>query len=328
MNRILIIEDDPMIQESLAELLSLAGYELATAQNGKLALAEALLFQPDLVVCDVMMPEMDGYSFIQVLRSVPQFAALPFIFLTALVEPADFRKGMNLGADDYLTKPFAPQELLAVIQQKLDRQEQAKKAKNKLHAQLEAAQNKVQQLQFFNSHQLRGPISNILGLLQQSEAFDQEELLQMLQTEAKKVDDVLGEISQQLHPGTTNKACRIYLIDDDSLQHRLNEHLIARTNPEAEIQHFYNGFEAIAAYQDPLEPKPDLIFLDLNMPVMNGLECLRAFEQLEPLPRLFVLSSSISQREIDLVTQHSFVEGFLHKPLQVEQLIQIFQHNA
>jgi len=328
MNKILVVEDDKMIRESLSEILGLSEYETRSAENGKVGLAEALTFRPNLIICDVSMPEMDGYEFIRVIRSVPQFREVPFIFLTAMASPNHFRRGMDLGADDFLSKPFCPDDLLGVIKRKLDRFQKMRQEREEIERKLQRAIEKVEGLQFFNSHRLRGPISNILGMLQQSDAFNQQELIHLLQIEAEKVDQVLIEINEHLGvPELKQKANQIYLIDDDPLQHRLNTRLIERIQPNAMISHFYNGFEALAAFQDDQQEKPDLVFLDLNMPVMNGMEVLQAFQKLENPPLIFVLSSSIDHREIKEANEFPFVSAFLHKPLQPTKLDAIFSRH-
>ncbi len=104
--KILIIEDNEDIRENLAEILELAGYESFTAENGKIGVEIAEKLMPDLILCDVMMPVLDGFGVLSILNKKPQTADIPFIFLTAKAEKADFRYGMNLGADDYITKPL------------------------------------------------------------------------------------------------------------------------------------------------------------------------------------------------------------------------------
>ena len=119
--RILIIEDQAPMRRNLALLLEMEGYEVDTAENGKIGLQRVEEKMPDLVICDVMMPEMDGYCVIQALRSDPDTAAIPFIFLTAKGDKSDLRVGMNFGADDYLTKPVVREDVLAAIQARLER---------------------------------------------------------------------------------------------------------------------------------------------------------------------------------------------------------------
>ncbi|MBK8111933.1 MAG: response regulator [Saprospiraceae bacterium] len=93
MKKILVIEDNTDVRENIAEILGLAGYEVETAENGKVGLVKVNQFKPDLIICDVMMPELDGYGVLKILASNPQFATVPFIFLTAKSEKVDLRKG-------------------------------------------------------------------------------------------------------------------------------------------------------------------------------------------------------------------------------------------
>jgi DNA-binding response OmpR family regulator len=115
MKKILIIEDEPEMRRNLATILRLEGYQQLTADNGRRGVELALAEAPDLILCDVMMPELDGYGVLQALRESPATEATPFIFLTARGEKPDIRAGMNLGADDYLTKPVAKADLLNAI---------------------------------------------------------------------------------------------------------------------------------------------------------------------------------------------------------------------
>ncbi len=117
--KILLIEDDTDVRENVAEILGLSEYEVYTAKNGKEGLKMATEVHPDLIICDVMMPEMDGYSVLYNLAKNPEQAHIPFIFLTAKTEREDQRKGMRMGADDYLTKPFDATELLLTVETRL-----------------------------------------------------------------------------------------------------------------------------------------------------------------------------------------------------------------
>lgn len=121
MERILIIEDEPEMRRNLATILRLEGFEPVVAEHGRAGVELARRQRPDLVVCDVMMPELDGYGVLEALRADPATARTPFIFLTARGERPDVRAGMNLGADDYLTKPVAKADLLAAIRARLAR---------------------------------------------------------------------------------------------------------------------------------------------------------------------------------------------------------------
>lgn len=119
MKRILIIEDNQEVRENTTEILELANYNVISAENGKIGVDLAKKEKPDLIICDVMMPELDGFGVLHVLSKNPETASIPFIFLTAKSEKEDMRKGMKLGADDYLTKPFDDVELLDAIDTRL-----------------------------------------------------------------------------------------------------------------------------------------------------------------------------------------------------------------
>ncbi|GAB2535201.1 response regulator [Spirosoma aerophilum] len=121
MKTILIIEDNTNIRENTAEILELAGYRVITAENGKAGVERALIDKPDLIICDIMMPVLDGYGVLHIVNKNPVLSGIPFIFLTAKSERMDFRRGMELGADDYLTKPFDESELLSAIEGRLNR---------------------------------------------------------------------------------------------------------------------------------------------------------------------------------------------------------------
>lgn len=127
MKKILLIEDDTIMRENTAEILELAQYQVTTAPNGRVGSTLAKEVRPDLIVCDIMMPELDGYGVFHILSKDPKTASIPFIFLTAKAEKSEIRKGMDLGADDYLTKPFEDTELLSAIESRLRKVEMLKK---------------------------------------------------------------------------------------------------------------------------------------------------------------------------------------------------------
>lgn len=123
MKSVLVIDDNADIRENTAEILDLAGYKTFTAENGKTGVDVALKERPNVIVCDIMMPELDGYGVLHLLRKNPETQSIPFIFLTAKTERSDFRKGMEMGADDYITKPFEDIELLNAIEVRLKKAE-------------------------------------------------------------------------------------------------------------------------------------------------------------------------------------------------------------
>ncbi|QFZ53691.1 response regulator [Oceanihabitans sp. IOP_32] len=119
MKTVLLIEDDVVLRENTAELLELSNYKVITASNGKSGVEKAKKHVPDIIVCDIMMPELDGYSVLKILSNNESTKVIPFIFLSAKTEREDLRKGMNLGADDYITKPFTEEELISAIESRL-----------------------------------------------------------------------------------------------------------------------------------------------------------------------------------------------------------------
>jgi DNA-binding NarL/FixJ family response regulator len=124
MKKILVIEDEPEMRRNLVTVLRMEKYQPLAAENGRSGVDLAKREKPDLILCDVMMPELDGYGVLQALREDTGMALIPFIFLTAKGEKDDLRNGMNLGADDYLTKPVAKGDLLSAIEARLLRSEQ------------------------------------------------------------------------------------------------------------------------------------------------------------------------------------------------------------
>jgi DNA-binding NarL/FixJ family response regulator len=124
MKKILVIEDEPEMRRNITALLRYHDYESISAADGSQGVEVARREKPDLILCDVMMPEMDGYGVLQALQTDALLARIPFIFLTAKGEKDDLRSGMDLGADDYLTKPVANAELVRAIEARLRRSEQ------------------------------------------------------------------------------------------------------------------------------------------------------------------------------------------------------------
>ncbi len=155
--RILVIEDDQNIRENIQELLEAKGYKVYISSNGKQGVLDAIDCRPHLIVCDVMMPKMDGYKVLEYVRKTSTIQNTPFIFLTARVDKADIRQGMELGADDYLTKPFTYKELQKAIETRLKRQDKLMGEYTQLKHELDTT--------VFASyyHEFNTPLHGILG---------------------------------------------------------------------------------------------------------------------------------------------------------------------
>lgn len=121
MTKILLVEDNDEIRDNTTEILEMANFQIATASNGKEGYEKALKERPDLIICDIMMPVLDGYGLLHLINKNENLKSIPFIFLTAKTERGDFRKGMEMGADDYITKPFTDIELLNAIESRLQK---------------------------------------------------------------------------------------------------------------------------------------------------------------------------------------------------------------
>ena len=113
--KVLIIEDDIIIRENISEILELNNFEVHTAENGKKGVIDAKEFIPDIILCDILMPELDGFGVLQLISHIPELDNVSFIFLSAKTHQEDLKRGMKLGANDYINKPFEELELLRVI---------------------------------------------------------------------------------------------------------------------------------------------------------------------------------------------------------------------
>jgi two-component system, sensor histidine kinase and response regulator len=151
--RILIIEDDLNVRENVREILLAENFEVVSADNGRDGYQKAVEILPDLILCDLLMPEMNGYEVIHFMKENPVTRDIPFIFLTAKVDLADIRRGMETGADDYITKPFTVKSLLKAIQIRLEKYDISKKKIHDLTLNLEMSL----------PHELRTPLFGILG---------------------------------------------------------------------------------------------------------------------------------------------------------------------
>ncbi|RCR70526.1 response regulator [Larkinella punicea] len=157
MKNLLLIEDNEAIRENTAEILELAGFSVQIAENGKIGIEKALSNPPDLVICDIMMPVLDGYGVLHIFNKNPALSGIPFIFLTAKTERAEVRKGMELGADDYVTKPFEESELLSAIDVRLNR------FQNSVPAPVGLTDDPQQAEPFLNTDSKNGTLQSLLA---------------------------------------------------------------------------------------------------------------------------------------------------------------------
>lgn len=178
MAKILVIEDEESIRENILELLEAENFEGIGATDGKVGIKLAIAQIPDLILCDMMMPEIDGHGVLKALRSDPITATIPFIFLTAKADKSDIRTGMEMGADDYITKPCTPQELLKAIAIRLEKQKTISKQSQKTLDELRI------NISMSLPHELRTPLNAILGfselILSEYQVFEDSDILEMI----------------------------------------------------------------------------------------------------------------------------------------------------
>ncbi len=208
MSQILIIEDDPLILDSITEALDLEELEYRTATDGLSGLNVALKDRPSVVVCDVMLPDLNGYDVLAELRSNPSTAQIPFIFLTGRDAREDLRRGMDLGADDYLTKPFTLRELKTSIRTQLAKQQRNQSSVDEAKLQADRLQLEVKESQEIAQlkamlldklvQELRAPLSNInmaLGMLERAQTeVDRNRYLGVLREEYSRELDILRDV--------------------------------------------------------------------------------------------------------------------------------------
>ncbi len=218
MKKILVVEDAQSLRKDILEMLGFEGFQAIGAENGLIGVQRAREYLPDLIICDIMMPEMDGYQVLEELRKDARTATIPFIFLTARTDRNDMRQGMELGADDFLTKPFHAAELLATVRTRL-----LKRQITEVYYE-ERFENLRENIMMALPHELRTPLNVILGFSD------------LLMTDSQLMDAVrIGEMSRHIN----QSALRLYHLIENFLIYTHTE-LLARDNRQLEsIQNAY-----------------------------------------------------------------------------------------
>jgi signal transduction histidine kinase len=174
MGKILVIEDDQSVRVGIIDLLTEEGHEVLTAENGKQGISHAKMYLPDLIISDILMPDVDGYTVFNELQKEVASSRIPFIFLSARADSNDVRYGMNLGADDYLTKPYKANDLISAVSSKLARKTFVDKKIESIHLNIAKSV----------PHELRTPLVSILGLsqliLDHDDQLDRKEIMEMV----------------------------------------------------------------------------------------------------------------------------------------------------
>lgn len=233
MKTILAIEDEESVRINILEILRSGGFEVIVAENGEDGVQLAKQHLPDLIVCDILMPGLDGYDVLIALREQPTTAMIPFIFLTAMSTREDFRQGMNLGADDYITKPFRRTELLEAVAARLEKQAILLQRYTTQYKRAEELQQKLQELQLLRDTQerlieqfienLRNPITNINMAIQMLKTVPLgtkgDRYLEILGEEFAREIQLLHELSdlqELLTPQNVKLLCQFNLLSSKS----------------------------------------------------------------------------------------------------------------
>lgn len=204
MKKVLLIEDDTALREDTAELLELARYGVIMASNGRIGIQKAKEHLPDIVVCDIMMPEIDGYGVLQELSSSEITKSIPFIFLSAKTEHKEIRKGMDLGADDYLTKPFEEEDLISAIESRLAKAEILARKNTDASQVKEDTEAQVRTLNelkgFFDEHGEIHTINKGRFIYEEGEHSNKIYLILKGAVKCHKMDEDGRELITSLHP--------------------------------------------------------------------------------------------------------------------------------
>lgn len=230
MSRILVIDDDPDILEQASLALSPLGHDVATATDGDVALELIRTDRPHLILCDIRMPRLSGFDVLRSIRSDPLFAVTPFIFISTIDDRRDVRAAMNLGADDYLTKPFSSRELVGAVEARLAH---FGRFRDRFEAKIESLRSSIL---LALPHELRTPLTGVLGFSEilledfdHLERKDAEEMLASIHSAGKRLQRVVenfmlyvqlrdNQVSRPLRPGDEPEVSRHDLIEEEALR--------------------------------------------------------------------------------------------------------------
>lgn len=283
--RILVAEDHKPMQQAIRKILDEEGFEVLTADDGEEALQAVETFRPDLILADIMMPRMDGYALYEAVRARQEWVAIPFIFLTAKAEREDVLKGKAMGAEDYITKPFDPQELVVAIRSRLARTQEIRQAAEEEFDELK------RQITTVLGHELRTPLTYVTGYaelaLDDLDSLSAEELQEFL-TGIKRGADRLTRL--------VNDLLLLIRLDTGRTAEEFRDLATVRTDLGTIVERTVHQYEPQAAEQGvSLE-----VQVEPNLPPVRVCETLFA----DALGRLIENGIKFSLRDEKRVTVH------------------------
>ena len=297
MKKILIIEDEPSVLENIMELLEGHDYQVFGAENGKIGITKAREHIPDLIICDIMMPELDGYGVLKSLQSDSITSTIPFIFLTAKSELSDLRQGMELGADDYLTKPFLPDELFKTVETRLVKADKVSTKTEKLLRELTL--NIASTL----PHELRTPLNGILAssqiLIDYYDTMNKTEIKQLhenIYSSSKRLYDLIARYLSYSN-------IELLFFDDKHRKELLEncEHVEVDVIIEKSAKKIANEFGRIDDLELNIAPGSYIINLDHIQLVAEEL-CSNAFKFSEKGSKVEVIST-VDEKHLSLTVK-------------------------
>lgn len=315
MKKVLIIENEKAINNLLAKILHHHGYDIMQAFNGREGILQIVHKKPDIVLCDISMPVMTGWELICLLKRMAPVNHIPIIFITAKVQQSDIELASSLGADGYFTKPFEIDELLPSIDHMVNGY--TAKAVQAASAEQLFLTGPLSMVKEQTSYKVN--LAFLIERFSQAEGIDID-IIKFLKEEDRRVTNHFEDAPQSLDPLKKREIKTVFSVDDDDIQNLLNEKLIKKVIPHAEVKSFNHPEKLLEHFKAVNGSLPDLMLLDIYMPNMNGFELLNELHTREIFIPTFMVSAAASQSEHQKPTKFPSIHAFIGKPLNVDKL--------
>ena len=324
MKKLIIIEDEYAINEAIGEYLRIKEFSVISAYNGREGFIKIIEQQPDLILCDIKMPEMTGWEVIKLCKQLEETSSIPFVFMSAVIQERDIRLASIVGANAYIIKPFNFKSL----HQEIDKQ---------LGKKLDEGGNTSSRKMMLDNLFLDGPLASedsqqqhLINLTSIKEHFKNKiyipNLSSLLQKESSKFATVLSKSNDNHHVSISKKNINLIIaVDDDPILNLVHKKLFEAILPSSTFFAFEDPLKALEYFQKKSNKIPDLLLLDIYMPSIDGFSLLQELEKNQITPPTLMISSSIDSE--DLIKSKSFhsVIAFLSKPLKAKTVNTLFK---